>query len=146
MNDPVRQPNDLENLLAELQECERAGVFRRTPVEVTSAVAGESGTGRSNLARRLHVGMQLAACVGLVIGLTAVWRVGNDLSTPLANSNSSAPTALTLGEAMETLTVCINGPAGEPLTERCRGVDFDRDQDVDLADFGEIQVAFAAAG
>ncbi|MCH7813141.1 MAG: hypothetical protein IID40_03880 [Planctomycetes bacterium] len=146
MSDPVRQPNELESLLAELQECERAGVFRRTPVEVTSAVGAESGTGRSSLTHLLYVGMQLAACVGLVIGLTAVWRVGNDLSTPLANSNSSAPVALTIGEVMETLTLCINGPAGEPLSEQCRGVDFDRDQDVDLADFGEIQVAFAGAG
>ncbi|MCP4245418.1 MAG: hypothetical protein GY778_00060 [bacterium] len=146
MSDPVRQPNEFESLLAELQECERAGVFRRTPVDVTSAVGAESGTGRSSLAHRLYVGMQLAACVGLVIGLTAVWRVGNDLSTPLANSNSSAPTALSVGEVMETLTVCINGPAGDPLSERCRSVDFDRDQDVDLADFGEIQMAYATAG
>ena len=46
------------------------------------------------------------------------------------------------GEQARVLARCFTGPAGGPLGNDCRCVDFDSDGDVDLADYGAFQVAY----
>ena len=146
MTDQSRHSDELERLIAELQEFEQAGVFKRTPVDVAAVVEADGGR-RPGLTHRLFVGLQVAACVGLVVGLVAVWRVGqpSDRLVGLTNS-SSTELATAIGalrsERIKTLARCFSGPAGVSFGEECSCVDFDGDGDVDLADYGAFQRAY----
>lgn len=146
MTDQSRHSDELERLIAELQEFEQAGVFKRTPVDVAAVVEADGGR-RPGLTHRLVVGLQVAACVGLVVGLVAVWRVGQPSDRLVGLTESSGTeVAAAIGalrsERIATLAGCFSGPAGGPLGEECSCVDYDGDGDVDLADYGAFQRAY----
>ncbi len=148
MTEKDRQHDDLERLMADVQACEQAGVFEKTPVDVAAVVEAGGRTARPRLTHRLFVGLQVAACVGLVAGLATLWRAGRPSDQHLGLTNGSGPqVASLLGDPrcrrIETLTHCFSGPAGGALGDECRCVDFDSDGDVDLADYGVFQRAYS---
>ncbi|MHC4610364.1 MAG: hypothetical protein ACYS7M_08455 [Planctomycetota bacterium] len=144
MTDQPRHRDELEQLIAEAQDLEQAGVFKRTPVNVASLVETHGVSRRPRLTHRLFVGLQVAACLGLVVGLATMWRAGSSSPGPAGLTNSSdLEVAGAWGglhcERVETLKRCFSGPAGDSLGEECKCVDFDDDGDVDLADYGAFQ-------
>ena len=146
MTEPRRQPEDLEGLLAELQQLEEAGVFRRTPVSPTTLVGGSAGPVRRPW-HRVFVGLQVAASVALIVGVASLWRPDRDSGTPMVMKPvSPSDVASTVTEVrcgrLETLTHCFTGPGMLDMHSECRCVDFDRDGDVDLADYGAFQLAY----
>ena len=142
-----RQPDELECLISQVRELEEAGVFKRTPVQVASLVQGDRAQRPRRLTHRLFVGLQVAAGLGLVLGLAAVWRAGVATTTPSGLGNSSGMQVVSAinagrGEQARMLARCFTGPAGGLLGNDCRCVDFDSDGDVDLADYGAFQVSY----
>ncbi|HUU83254.1 MAG TPA: hypothetical protein VM243_07090 [Phycisphaerae bacterium] len=147
MTDQPRQPDDIERLIAQVRDLEEAGVFRQTPVDVASLVQGGRCERPRRLTHRLFVGLQVAAGVALVVGLVTVWRLGVSSDVPDGMGNSSGAdvvNAIPAGQAEQARAVarCLTGPAGGSLAEYCQSVDLDRDGDVDLADYGALQVSY----
>jgi len=154
MAEKIRQPEGMdgltaedravERMLAEAQELEQAGVFRTTPVDVAALVRSTAPRRRFGLTRRVYVWLEVAACLALVVGLTAVWRQGAGPSgAPVIDNTSTIVMGPAQCRGMETMTHCFSGPAGAPPTNECICVDFDGDGDVDLADYGEFQLTYA---
>ena len=148
MADRQRQPNEIERLIGQVRDLEQAGVFERTPVDVASLVQGDQPEKPRRLTHRLFVGLQVAAGLALVVGLVGVWRAGVSATAPPAGDSSSGADLVGVvtggGDGqVRVLAHCFTGPSGGPLGDECRCVDFDGDQDVDLADYGAFQVAYA---
>ena len=76
MVDQNRQRDELERLIGEVQEADRAGVFARTPVDLSPTVMVKTvGPGYGYRVRnRLFIGLQVAACIALVAGLATLWQ------------------------------------------------------------------------
>jgi hypothetical protein len=144
MTDQQRQPDELGRLIAQVCELEQAGVFKRTPVNVDSLAAGDPAERPRRLTHRLFVGMQVAACVALVIGVAAVWRAGMPTTGPTGMANSSGADLISGTSVVPQMVhQCLTGPTGGPLSADCQSADFDRDGDVDLEDYGVYQRAFS---
>jgi hypothetical protein len=131
----------IEQLLAEAAELERAGVFNRTPVKVDSLMAASNRRG-GWFSHRVKVALQMAACLALVMGGAWLWQMAGRTGTQQVASNGLHQPVPVVN--MISLTRCITGPADLALSSECATVDFDADGDVDLADFGRIQLASGA--
>ncbi len=142
-----RQPNELESLIAEVRQLDEAGVFNRTPVSPASLLAEVGGPTQPRWHHRLYVGLQVAACVGLVAGAATLWRASNSATNSVSVGGSGYDVASVVGDqptgTMELLTYCLAGPGASGAGSDCSTVDLDLDGDVDLADFGLFQTTFA---
>jgi hypothetical protein len=142
-------PNtNLERLIAEARAAERAGVFGRTRLDVSALVGGSSLEADRPVSPRLIrfyeralVGLPLAACVAIVIGIASMHGgpMGEAVSSPVAvlerGGDSSSSVELC---SVEFIAGCVAGP-GAPVTADCGCADLDRDGDVDLLDLGSYQ-------
>lgn len=156
MSEASHNPMDLSGLLAEATAAERAGVFEPTRLDVSAlmadhkTVSGQTGSGLGlvGIGRRPRwlavyekalVGLPLAACVGIVIGLASLSAHVNTGGGSLAmlNTNGSAATASPVCD-VSRLAQCLSGP-GHPVSGECLCVDLDQDGDVDLSDMSSYQ-------
>lgn len=133
----------IEKGLRELTSAERAGVFRRTPVEATALLAsGDADTGRPMWARWLpRVIPAAAAAVALAVGLGS-WMFTLELRS-IRERQSALLSAKPAAAAVDpsAFARCFSGPAAS-VSMACRDNDFDADGDVDMADFGAFQLTF----
>ena len=136
--DPQHDPQAIERLLAEWAQLDQAGVFQRTPVDLARLAVMARPAAHSPW-RRWLIGLQAAACLALVVGLSSWWWASSKTSNlpgpvgPMVHSGS------TTGPAAAGFQHCLNGPASGSLSSDCRGADYDLDGDVDLADYGAYQ-------
>ncbi len=137
MTDRIDPPDPLEEQLAQLQELEEAGVFKRTPVDAEGLVQPGAGVRRLGRLHRLFVALQAAACLAVVVGVVSLWH-REKVPPVLVSGPSNANTAARAADP-GILAQCLAGPATPLLGGECRVVDFDADEDVDLADFGALQ-------
>lgn len=141
-------PDTLEEALGELHTASRAGVFEQTPVDTRQLLDTSLAPTWVSMLRRARVWVPLAAAAVLAIG---VW--GAMFSHQIASirsrqqfldrGTSSAGSAV--GDTISvTFAGCQAGP-GVVVLSGCRTHDYDADGDVDLADFGTYQLAYAAS-
>ncbi len=159
---------DFEDLLRMAVEAEQAGVFRPTPADPAAIMSdphrnatrddasrqatreSESGFAGHRLVLRLgRLAGSLAACLVIAVGISQIWPAGGGQSSHVANLSQSTGATM-LVDSVERCSsdftlfnTCFTGPSIDGLTSDCRCVDFDRDGDVDFADFGLMQRASA---
>ena len=123
---------DIDLLLGDLEAANRAGVFARTPqVQIQSAVT-DSGASRFFV---ISPSWAIAATLMIAGGVwTMMFRT--NLSNVQERSRSARRT--TAIDLQSALASCVGGPRVD-LNDYCGRVDFDRDGDVDLSDFGTYQ-------
>ncbi len=149
--------NSIEMLIAKAASAQKAGVFESTSVDVSALVAQtlDSGAVNSRLVRfyeKALVGLPLAACLGIVIGLGIMTGGPNgspdsmlssgNLSISSQGLNDTASMVASESLSLENVTRCFAGP-GESVGADCGFADLDSDGDVDLADLGTYQQQFA---
>lgn len=131
----------LERLIAQVRLTDGAGVFSRTPVDVSSLVTPPAPSRWVRFYERAVVGLPLAACLGVVFGLASMERG--------SMSSTVSPSPLAVGPLAEVVrtdapckvdvaTSCLSGP-GMPVPDECACVDFDDDGDVDMLDMSSYQ-------
>ena len=136
--------NDLEALekaLLELDAAERAGLFQRTSLDTQRLLARSLQPERAaawRLALRL---LPVAAAVAMAIGVWS-WMFTHEPSAPRGPDTVATAPADAFGGSDGSFYECFGGPSEAPATG-CREFDYDADGDVDLADFGTFQLAFA---
>ncbi len=144
--------NSIEMLIAKAASAQKAGVFDQTSVDVSALVAPAVNSRLVRFYEKALVGLPLAACLGIVIG------IGSMMGGPGGQSDSAIPagglaiTSQGLNDAgavassemlsLENVTRCFAGP-GESVGSDCGFADLDSDGDVDLADLGTYQQRFA---
>jgi hypothetical protein len=129
----------LERLIAQVRSAEQAGVFSRTPVDVVALLDRPVA---SRPVRRLYewtlVGLPLAACLAIVVGMTAMFA-GSDgvsrMAAPMATHPASTPG---MPLSPEAILECVTGP-GMQVSPECSAADLDHDGDVDLLDYSSFQ-------
>lgn len=156
MHGETDKSGDFERLLLNAVEAERHGVFNRTPVDANALMCGnaESSAGEASPRTGGWLGVArkfapLAACVVLSFGIGKIWLTGSRAVVP----NVGQPVALRALAAAEhdacrdlvLFDGCFTGPSAESLSGHCSCVDFDRDGDVDWADFGLFQRAVSSS-
>lgn len=133
----------IETALSELDAAERAGVFRRTPVELRDlqhAHVTASDARPQWLTLRLW---PVAAAIVLAIGVSS-WMFAGELAELRRQSRMASTThPVETGGAYVAFNTCFNGPTNDRDNAGCVGQDFDADGDVDLADFRNYQLAYA---
>lgn len=125
-----------EVVLARVEAAHRAGVFNTTPIDATALLRQSNHMGSIGFVRTMKRVIPFAAAAILVVG---VW--GTMWSTQLGKIRGQK-LALVNG-AMEndcdgSFLKCFQGPRSTEVI--CRTYDYDRDGDVDLADFGTYQM------
>ncbi|MCA9250583.1 MAG: hypothetical protein KDA54_05570 [Phycisphaerales bacterium] len=149
--------NSIEMLIAKAASAQKAGVFDRTSVDV-SALVGESLGSQAVNSRLIRfyekalVGLPLAACLGIVIGIGSMMGGPNGQSDSQISAGGLAITSQGLNDAsavashevysLESVTRCFAGP-GQSVGSDCGFADLDSDGDVDLADLGTYQQQYA---
>ncbi len=133
----------IETALSELDAAKRAGVFRRTPVELRDL---QHAHATASDARPQWLTLKLwpvAAAILLAIGVSS-WMFAGELAELRRQSRmaSTANPAMT-GGAYVAFNTCFNGPRTGRDNADCGGQDYDADGDVDLADFRSYQLAYA---
>ncbi|GJM25905.1 MAG: hypothetical protein DHS20C16_23200 [Phycisphaerae bacterium] len=140
--------NSIEMLIAKAASAQKAGVFDQTSVDVSALVAPVVSSPLVRFYEKALVGLPLAACLGIVIG------IGSMLGGPGGQSDSgiagvgSLVTSQGLVDttaelcSLESVTRCFTGP-GEDIDSDCGCADLDSDGDVDLADLGTYQQMYA---
>ncbi|MEZ6083971.1 MAG: hypothetical protein R3E58_08520 [Phycisphaerae bacterium] len=98
------------------------------------------------------VGLPLAACLGIVIGIGSMMGGPNGQSDSQISAGGLAITSQGLNDAsavashevysLESVTRCFAGP-GQSVGSDCGFADLDSDGDVDLADLGTYQQQYA---
>ena len=147
MWDETSNPDSIEAGLAELDRAERAGVYRPTPFDRRwLAPANESvrysPTGWVSLMSR----RRWIAAASLVLLAGGVWGVmfAYHLSTIRPHSRTEPVRLADAGSfAAGSVITCLRGPSGDGRNG-CRAGDLDGDGDVDLADYGALQVVYVS--
>ncbi len=148
------QPNDrdrieqmqLEAMLVEARDAERAGVFGRTKLDIAAVVTDAAVDRRSWVARHRQalIGLPVAACLAFVAVLGTLEFGGGttvDLA-PIAQQNPIPPRVISDRPA-DLLLSCFTGPGQRPVSSECTAADYDGDGDIDLLDYGALQLAKA---
>jgi len=138
MSQDKYSPDHIEKLLADVQAAEEAGVFVRTPVSPSALVTPEGSWAKRR--RRWTIGLEIAACAALLIGVGSLWSFGNG-SGSTSGVGGNPPIELVEAPCANAalLVRCVEGSLGA----ECRCLDSDDDGDVDLADFGSYQRMFS---
>jgi hypothetical protein len=119
---------ELESSLLELRQAENAGVFRPTRVDARQLM-------RSGPPRRLAI--RWAAAAALLLAVGTVWTTMFYMNlTKLRDGRGGGALASV------SITDCLAGPRGSQ-PGHCLAYDLDADGDVDLADLGSFQLAYA---
>jgi hypothetical protein len=142
MDTEPRKLDPVEMALLELDGAERARMFERTRVDVDGLLAERMPVSSLKLSRTALRLLPVAAAVALAVGVgswmfsvkLAELREGRVVLSGFV-ADAAAPS---LGRFHE----CFKGPT-DVLPAACREQDFDADGDVDLADFGAFQLAYA---
>ena len=138
MSQDKYSPDHIEKLLAEVQAAEQAGVFGRTPVSPSVLVAPEGQWTKRR--RRWTIGLEIAACAAMIIGVAGLWSFGNGSGSPSGLGRNLLKEMVEAPCADAALFVrCVEGGNGSD----CQCLDSDDDGDVDLADFGSYQRKFS---
>ncbi len=141
MADDRKKLDPVEEAMLELDAGERAELFRRTQFDGRRFLIQPVRSGSRRLVFRL---LPAAAVAVIAVGVwswmfsveLAGLRRGNGVS---AGALAEAPT-----EGYRSFYDCHGGPT-EGFVSGCRSQDYDADGDVDLADFGAYQLAYAAS-
>lgn len=144
------ETTDFAELVAEAAAAERAGVFDRTELNLSALMAdSEAVTAQVSESRhsrvvrvyeRIMVGLPLAACLGLVIGLATLASRSPDMhgnQFALLGSNGAGDTGGSQCD-VRTMFQCLSGP-DRPVSAECGAADLDADGDVDMLDIGSFQ-------
>jgi len=129
-----REPLDsIERNLLELEQAERAGVFRPTMISATELVHARPKLTRAQWAIRLS---PIAAAVVLAIGVTVgmfQWQINH-----LRQRASQSTTYFTQNDSPceGDFLQCFTGPQ-DRISIACKPFDFDSDGHVDLSDYGK---------
>jgi hypothetical protein len=129
---------DLDSLLSDLEAANRAGVFARTPQAVVQASVTEIAPSRFFV-----VSPRWAIAATLLITAT-VWTMMFRTNLSDVQSRSRIVQSASAVDLQSALASCVGGPTSA-LNDFCGRVDFDRDGDVDLNDFGTYQRDRAAS-
>lgn len=144
---------NLQQLMVDAIECDKLGVFARTPVSAAGLLSVATGTADSGsrvrraggrVGRVIRYGLPLAACVGLWFGVGEMVFDGSPTAVPMTKVlESGNGSALVNGASkchdLSIFDGCMTGPESGSLSGECSCVDFDRDGDVDFVDFGYLQ-------
>ena len=144
-NDP-KQLDTLEEMLLELYSADRAGVFKKTPVDPEAL---RKSTARSSadqfpihrwwLTRRMRP-LAAAAAIAMVVGVWG-WMFQAEIGRIRNPGNMAGVNAI--GPAYASgFHRCFTGPTGAAVAD-CTEQDYDADGNVDLVDYGSFQLAFA---
>jgi hypothetical protein len=140
----MSSPSDntrVELLIAEARAAGDAGVFRRTDLDYASLLEQPRPSRLVRFYERAIVGLPIAACLAIVVGIAATEDRSSTGSkpTPLASLHHSATTQAGYSLcSMDLIAECVAGP-NTPATGECACADLDRDGDVDLSDLGSYQ-------
>ncbi len=127
MRDELHEFRHVEAALHGLGESERAGVFAPTPLDTRRLLHTPS---RSLVLRAVYRWGSIAAAIGLVLG---IWR-WSDLGT-----TTTATKVAMVSPCNGTFFGCVSGPR-QSLGTSCGDFDYDRDGDIDMADFRTYQL------
>jgi len=148
MDCEVLQNDSIEAGLAELSDAQRAGLFHPTRLDRSWLVDPGTTTAshRPGWLRFMSRGRTVAAAAVLFLAFTVwtgmfVWQLSS-----MRGVESATPLTLLEGRPSRTaqFVTCLDGPVADGKSE-CRDLDRDHDGDVDLADFGSLQIAYASA-
>jgi hypothetical protein len=136
------QLDPVEEALLELQDMDRARLFRRTQVDEARLVAGRV-TAQSSGSRRVTMRLvPVAAALVMAIGVWS-WMFSAELAeTRRAQDASPVLVADATAPDPGSFHRCFAGPTAG-TSSSCQELDYDSDGDVDLADFGAYQLAYA---
>lgn len=123
---------DLDLLLSDLEAAHRAGVFSRTPQAVIQPLVTDSAPSRFFV---LSPRWAIAATLLIAAG---VWTMMFRTTLSRVQERSRSAQLASAVDLQSALASCVGGPKGD-LNDYCGRVDFDRDGDVDLSDFGTYQ-------
>ena len=144
------QPHNLdpiEQMLLEADRADQAGVFGRTSLDVSALVGGRPAAAASWFRRHRQalVGLPVAACLGFVAVVGTLRYAGGTASDApqVAINGAAVPGSFDMRtpQMAEVLFSCFTGPGQGPISSECASADYDGDGDVDLVDFGVLQLA-----
>lgn len=118
----------LEQQLLALHEAEQAGVFARTVVSADDLLHEAETVERRRMITWRLAGLPAAACAAVLVAATVFLYQPQTPSVP----------PLTAGAASPKFDVCMQGP-GRPYQDACSSYDLDRDNDIDMSDFMQLQ-------
>ncbi len=136
------QLDPVEEALLELQDADRARLFRRTRVDEARLVA-DPVTARSSGSRRGAIRLlPVAAALVMAIGVWS-WMFSAEFAET-RRAQDASPTLLADASTPDpgSFHKCFAGPTAG-TSSSCQELDYDSDGDVDLADFGAYQLAYA---
>ena len=131
---------DFEMLIAEAREADRAGVFARTRVDLEALAEAPRSSLLIRFYERAMVGLPLAACVAIVVGI-ASWGIRSgpvDHRSALVFENAGELETVVEACGPDVFARCVSGP-GQPIGPGCGCADLDSDGDVDLWDLSSYQ-------
>ena len=133
------QLDPIEEALLELKAANQAELFGRTQIDGRLLAGPCVSRGSRRFAFRL---LPVAAAVALAIGVWT-WMFSSELTALRKKSGVSRAVVSDSPVADQgNFYECFSGPT-EGRSPMCREHDYDTDGDVDLADFGAYQLAFA---
>jgi len=141
MNDRS-QLDPVEEALLELQDVDRARLFHRTQVDEARLLASRvtaQAAGSRRVAMRL---LPVAAALVMAIGVWS-WMFRAELAES-RRAQQASPVLAAHAQAPDpgSFHKCFAGPTTGAASS-CQELDYDSDGDVDLADFGAYQLAYA---
>ncbi len=135
------EPETLETALQELNAAENAGLFQRTSLDAQRLLARSVQPERAAAWRFALRLLPVAAAIAMAIGVGS-WMFTHEPGAPLGQDTVATGPADAYAGTDGSFYECFGGPS-EALATGCREYDYDADGDVDLADFGNFQLAFA---
>lgn len=133
MNHDQIQPDPMEVALGRLEAAEQAGVFHKTDVDAARLLRSDNHVTQIDFARRVKRILPFAAAAMLVAG---VW--GTMWNTELGRLRTQK-LAMMENDCDGSFLKCFQGLRNSESV--CRTYDYDRDGDVDLADYGTYQMS-----
>lgn len=127
------QPDQFESALRRVEAAEKADVFGRSPVDADALLRSASSMAPMSFTHRMMRIVPFAAAAMLVVG---VW--GTMWNTQLGKLRSQK-LAMVESDCDGSFLKCFQGPSQQNAI--CGTYDYDRDGDIDLADFGTYQMS-----
>lgn len=130
----------LEGLLLESAKAEASGVFIQTELDPLWLERGGRFAIRGYSI--FKVAVPLAAALLMAFGLSWIGRTSTttDVTSSYPIASSDCPGLDSTEFTLASFSTCVTGPNGSIASSECLCADFDRDGDVDLLDFGRLQL------